>query len=1515
MDLFGNPALRDAVSPFVQLLWELGAAHEEEIVAKIGDPFVDLSTYDALEKERLTLAAMERGEPLIYSGRISSDDLVGEPDLLQKKGNGYVAGDIKSGTGEEGATDDDDGKPKRHYAVQLALYTDILERLGYSAGRTPFVWDIHGEVIPYDLMEMRGTRNPHRLWDDYEEHLNQARNIVGQVTQTLPAYSAGTCKDCVWYSTCVKNLEETNDLTLIPELGRSKRDSLIERISSIRQLSQIRIDDYLEQGKSVFGGIGAQTLEKFHERAKLLSTEDGKPYLRRPVTLPPSDTELFFDIEVDPMRDFCYLHGFVERRGGNNETERFVSFFADIISPAEEKRAFTDAVHYMRNAQPCAIYYYSKYERTIYRKLLQKYPDVCTETELEALFDPTRSIDLYFDVVLKSTEWPTRDFSIKTLAQYLGFKWKDSHPSGAASIEWFDRWVKTRNPEIRKRILDYNEDDCRATRVLLDAIKELPTASTEQTWVGSSHFQTKILRRKTSTEEYRIYRAGLEWNLTDPIVIENREDIKSESRWRDRMTPYHHQVTNLITFCRRLPVTLLADDVGLGKTISAGLIISELISRSRLNKILIVCPKLLGPQWQVELKEKFNIVSEIAIGRELLEAEQENGAVITTYHSARSYLDSIPHDRFQMLVLDESHKLRNLYGVDEPPQVALRFRKALEERRFRFVLMLTATPIHNRLWDLYSLVDLLTVARGHKNPFGSENPPDFHVIVSTEAGSEGVNLQVANVLVNYDLPWNPMIVEQRIGRVQRLASEHANVSIFNITLRGTFEEYIVGRLMEKLQMAAHAIGDIDALLDAAGVGGEDISFDEQIRRLVVAALAGKDVRAATLQAEQSIAKAKSELEREEAAINAMLGGMDGHEYVGPRVPTLPETVRSMEPMEFTLEAFEMLGARVTQQEPDLFLIEENGGREQIRFSESGPLPRSTYYAPGTPAFSRLADRVIATGVHEIEDLDGEPAKEALAIAGRWVLSFGGKPKKAEFDNVSRCFAGTAVVRVRATVAHDSYERLVEVFCVRGQHVTHHTAQKGLQPLAHTIQNPSIVGVDLEQLVHAAKQDEAVSEFCRFYLERRAQEIEAAGDDERKRKKLEDEFTPRLEMTLVAIGGRLNRQVRMKQSYTLDSKLYESIITAEPLTESILDSPEMGQCVRSRKTVPTTCLDHCQISGALVQKHLLTHSDVSARGALPEFTVVCNLSGKRLLQDEAEVSAVSGRPVQTSLLRRSALSGRKAEPDEFALCEFTGAEVFKSELATSDLSGKSYRFDEQRTSSISGLTGHKTEFVVCQETGHFLAMKEAEQCEVTGNYVRPGILQTCEVTHKRIVPSQLSKCAATGQRVLPTLLVASSLTGAQILETVAVRSATGKYCAPIEAKTCAWSGKRFHPDDLRVCALTGLSIHFEFVTGDRHSRLQALVELLDGIRRNAEETQSWRQVAAKASATLDSARCEVESAVLSPDAKHLAVCTEVRTLLGLRVRQAGFVYEIDSQSITGRVVQGRRSSDGWGEMRR
>src|SRR5438128_1584555 len=129
LDAFGHAVDRDEINPFVRLLWERGTLFERETIAKLQLPFVDLSKADEGDRERLTLEAMARGEPLIYRGRISADDLLGKPDLLRKETGGYVPGDIKSGRGEEAGDDDHDGKPKLHYAVQLALYVDILAHL------------------------------------------------------------------------------------------------------------------------------------------------------------------------------------------------------------------------------------------------------------------------------------------------------------------------------------------------------------------------------------------------------------------------------------------------------------------------------------------------------------------------------------------------------------------------------------------------------------------------------------------------------------------------------------------------------------------------------------------------------------------------------------------------------------------------------------------------------------------------------------------------------------------------------------------------------------------------------------------------------------------------------------------------------------------------------------------------------------------------------------------------------------------------------------------------------------------------------------------------------------------------------------------------------------------------------------------------------------------------------------------------------------------------------------------
>ena len=161
-DLFGDPSKRDEVNAFVQLLWEKGTVFEHELVDGLAAPFTDLSKFAGDEKEQKTLDAISRGDTLTYGGRISADNLLGDPDLLRQEMGGYVAGDIKSGAGEFGECDD--AKLKKHYGVQLSLYTDILERKGLASSHRPFIWDMHGEEVIYDLDELQGKRNPWTVW-------------------------------------------------------------------------------------------------------------------------------------------------------------------------------------------------------------------------------------------------------------------------------------------------------------------------------------------------------------------------------------------------------------------------------------------------------------------------------------------------------------------------------------------------------------------------------------------------------------------------------------------------------------------------------------------------------------------------------------------------------------------------------------------------------------------------------------------------------------------------------------------------------------------------------------------------------------------------------------------------------------------------------------------------------------------------------------------------------------------------------------------------------------------------------------------------------------------------------------------------------------------------------------------------------------------------------------------------------------------------------------------------------
>lgn len=100
------------------------------------------------------------------------------------------------------------------------------------------------------------------------------------------------------------------------------------------------------------------------------------------------------------------------------------------------------------------------------------------------------------------------------------------------------------------------------------------------------------------------------------------------------------------------------------------------------------------------------------------------------------------------------------------------------------------------------------------------------VLVSTEAGGEGRNLQFCRIVINYDLPWNPMRVEQRIGRVHRLGQEHP-VRVVNLVARGTIEAYVLEILDRKIRMFELVVGEMEEILGAWQPHG---SFEDEVFR-------------------------------------------------------------------------------------------------------------------------------------------------------------------------------------------------------------------------------------------------------------------------------------------------------------------------------------------------------------------------------------------------------------------------------------------------------------------------------------------------------------------------------------------------------------------------------------------------------------------------------------------------------------------------------------------------------------
>ncbi|AQX53768.1 DEAD/DEAH box helicase [Priestia flexa] len=490
------------------------------------------------------------------------------------------------------------------------------------------------------------------------------------------------------------------------------------------------------------------------------------------------------------------------------------------------------------------------------------------------------------------------------------------------------------------------------------------------------------LEQDGSWSDWEMYK--LAYEIEEQTLITEFEGLQAPRHLTD-LTPHPHQLEVAKKVVEEMNgKAILADEVGLGKTIEAGLILKEYMIRGLVKKALILVPASLVSQWAMELNHKFFIP---AVPQKKTYVWEQCDVVVSSIDTAKRspHREIVLEQDYDLIIIDEAHKLKNNKTKN------YEFVQSLKKK---FCLLLTATPIQNRVEEIFNLVSLLKPGHlGNKDYFADlfsakkrsvQNdeylkelvnkvmirnrrqdtgiewtkrivqtiPVEFsseerelydqitsfkqhsnlpsssfailtlqreacssreavfmtlksmlerqedensekatqmlkpllekvqtvpqnakaekvieliqqindkviifteyratqlylqwylkqhgitsvpfrggfkrgkkdwmkqlfeshaQVFIATEAGGEGINLQFCHHIINYDLPWNPMRLEQRIGRVHRLGQQH-DVHIYNLAIENTVEEHILKLLYEKINLFERVVGELDEIL-------------------------------------------------------------------------------------------------------------------------------------------------------------------------------------------------------------------------------------------------------------------------------------------------------------------------------------------------------------------------------------------------------------------------------------------------------------------------------------------------------------------------------------------------------------------------------------------------------------------------------------------------------------------------------------------------------------------------------
>jgi len=426
----------------IEKLQTEGLLREHELELLRDRNISEVVSEDMDEAALETLTLMKKGAETIYKGALVHGHWVGRPDVLEKVegrsnfGNWYyVASDIKRSS-----------QLKTEYKFQGVFYAQILRKLQGVRPVNGYVIHANGVVDSYLIND---------FYTEFHLTLDSIQEILDG--EDKPHFLTSGCKQSPWFSECMGDSESCDSLSVLNRIWRNEAHSLEDAgIDTVSKLASVK-SEVLKKVR----GVSLDRLYFLQQQA--ISLLDKQIIRIGDIDLPNEDgVVLIIDIESDSLRDVDFMFGVLVVDGAN---ETYHVFTAE--TPEDEASTWRDFLSFIGEYAGANIYHYGWYEVDRFRQLSAKYG----VTEVAERMFSENMIDL-LGRLRGSIIFPSPFYSLKDVAKHLGFKWRAGEVTGVDSIIWYEKWLNESDQQALQDIIDYNEDDVRATWYVIKWVKE-----------------------------------------------------------------------------------------------------------------------------------------------------------------------------------------------------------------------------------------------------------------------------------------------------------------------------------------------------------------------------------------------------------------------------------------------------------------------------------------------------------------------------------------------------------------------------------------------------------------------------------------------------------------------------------------------------------------------------------------------------------------------------------------------------------------------------------------------------------------------------------------------------------------------------------------------------------------------------------------------------------------------------------------------------------------------------------